>query len=158
MYCAYFQSKSSSQPLPTSKIVCEPNISTFYSQGTFDDELPCSQDFGGYLEYQQQCMNSLNNVQEVKKPSEISKKSLKKKTCSGKNKACGSGLNSYIIKQSKKGVRLIKISISNLEADNESEEVAVQYIVESEYDDVLNSTEGLVDKIVKRLSNANYSI
>lgn len=155
MFCAYFQSKSSSQPLPSSKDVSEPNISTFYSQAAFDDELPCSQDLDGYLQHQQECMNRLNNAQEVKKPSKISKKSLKKKS-SRKNKACSSGLNSYIIKQNTKGLRLIKISISSLELDNESENVAVQYVVDREYDDVLNSAEGLVDKIVKRLSNVNY--
>jgi hypothetical protein len=155
MFCAYFQSKSSSQPLPITKGVSEPNISTFYSQAAFDDVLPCSQDLDGYLVHQHECMNRLNSVQEVKKPSKISKKSLKKMS-SGITKACSSGLNSYIIKQSKKVLRLIQISISNLELDNESEDVSVQYIIESEYDDVLNSTERLVEKIVKRLSNVNY--
>jgi hypothetical protein len=79
-----------------------------------------------------------------------------KKTRNVKHKTRDNGLNSYIIKKIKKGRRIIKISISNLELGNGSKEIEVQYVVEDEFDEMLNSTEELVNKIVKKLSNVSY--
>lgn len=107
-----------------------------------------------YFKERDECLNRVPDVslpKASKRPKENSKK-----TGNRKNKPFDSALNSFIIKKIKKGRRVIKISISNLEVDNECQEVAVQYIVEDNFDDMLNATEVLVDKIVKRLSNVNY--
>lgn len=128
---------------------------TFYSQPTFDDPfLKCSQDVDAYFAYQNKVLNGGRDVslpENSKRAKENSKKAENRK-----NKTINNTLNSYIIKKNKKGRRAIQINISNLEQDNESQEVAVQYIVEDDFDEILSAAEGLVDKIAKKLGNVNY--
>jgi hypothetical protein len=128
----------------------EPTVSNFYSQAAFDDLLPCSQDANAYLKYQNEYLNPNQDIS----LQNASKRT--KKTRNVKHKTRDNGLNSYIIKKIKKGRRIIKISISNLELGNGSKEIEVQYVVEDEFDEMLNSTEELVNKIVKKLSNVSY--
>lgn len=67
--------------------------------------------------------------------------------------------SSYVIRKEKeKALHLIKISIQNLnnanihEIDTENPCVSVQYIVTDIYDSVMDDTENLINKIVKKLS------
>lgn len=74
----------------------------------------------------------------------------------GKRKAKEAGLSSHVIRKVTKGKRLIKISISDIEQSNIGANcVTVQYVVQDDYDDLLNATEGLVEKIVKKLSEVS---
>lgn len=72
-----------------------------------------------------------------------------------KSKSKDNGLNSHVIKKVMNGKSIIKISVSDIDPMAESNAItvqSVQYIVENEYDDLLNATERLMEKIVKKLS------
>ncbi|XP_047988059.1 uncharacterized protein LOC125238456 [Leguminivora glycinivorella] len=128
----------------------------FYSQVCEkpNDPLNYSQDMDAYLKYQDLLLNPSLEIPLSGTPAKSQKKIAKK----GKRKIKEMGLNSHVIRKVTKGKRLIKISISDLEQSNiESNGVTVQYVVQDDYDELLNATEGLVEKIVKKLSEvSNY--
>lgn len=100
-----------------------------------------------YLKYQDALLNPSQEIplSQSKKEKNASKK--------GKKKTQEMGLNSHVIRKVTKGKRLIKICISDIEESKlESNGVTVQYVVQDDFDELLNATEGLVEKIVKKLS------
>lgn len=118
-----------------------------------DDDINfcCAQDVNGYLANYD--FNALNACEEklVDKPqgsksSLKSRKSLKKNTTS----------TSYVIrKTSRKGRNLIKIDIQPMNNSESENSVSVQYIVEDVYDEIMDATETVINKIVKRISGSS---
>lgn len=124
----------------------------FYSQSK-DPYFGYSQDMDSYLKYQDMLLNPSKDIP-AQTGSTVLEKKLKQKTVKRKNKVIASmSLNSHFIKKVKAGKRLIKISISNLETSSGPDEISTQYVVEDTSDELLNATEELVDKIVRRLSD-----
>lgn len=128
-------------------------ISRFYSQPIEFEPFGYSQDLDEYLTYQTNCLKS--KVPEAststQKPSlqqneqKTKKKTIKKKSCKKQL------LQSHVIQKLKHGKRLIKICISNIEGNND-EEVIVQYVTQENTDPLLEETEELVERIVRKIS------
>ncbi|KAI5633835.1 hypothetical protein NE865_13471 [Phthorimaea operculella] len=88
----------------------------------------------------------LRSQESKKQIKQIERKRRKKKS---------SELTSHIIKKVRKGRRIIKISISNLEDSADNDEVMVQYIVNEQYDEILDSAENIVERIARKISRSD---
>lgn len=132
----------------------------FYSQGTWNqDKAPNSQDLGSYLTYQQKCLNRKEEAAVLDDRKDANQKikshAVKRKNASGTRINFNSAsLTSHVIKKVKKGHRLIKISITNLEetSSDEDEEVMCQYVVHNSFDEILEIAENLIGKIGKKFA------
>lgn len=88
---------------------------------------------------------SLDKSECCKSTQKSARKSLKKTSAS----------TSYVIrKTSRKGRNLIKIDIQPMNNSESDNSVSVQYIVENAYDEIMDATETVINKIVKRISES----
>ncbi|KAI5644542.1 hypothetical protein NE865_03431 [Phthorimaea operculella] len=122
----------------------------FYSQGLDVDALPYSQDLDAYLKYQDTYSSILlpTAIAGEQETNQTDRKKTQKRKKS-------SELTSHIIKKVRKGRRIIKISISNLEDSADNDEVMVQYIVNEQYDEILDSAENIVERIARKISRSD---
>lgn len=93
-------------------------------------------------------------VENKKKKSRLS---LKKTIC---KPASTSSCTSYVVrKESGKAHHLIKISIEDTGTlcgiNSDIKNVSVQYLVKDNYDDIMEDTERLISKVVKKISSCN---
>lgn len=94
---------------------------------------------------------------ELKEEKLMSKKN-KNSHLTKKPKSLSSASSSFVIRNEReKGKHLIKIMVHSLQNNCVQSEpsVSVQYLVKDSYDDILNSTERLINKIVNKISDSN---
>lgn len=105
-----------------------------------------SQDMDSFVCYQE---NNVNKSQNMSQKS--GHNTLKRQYVDIFNSSSPSSSSSYVIKKVRKGKRILKINIENVE-ESQSDEIVVQYIVNEYFDEILEETELLIQKICKRIS------
>lgn len=96
------------------------------------------------------------------KHKKVRKTSSSKKSLNIKKKSQENPLVSFIKKKVTRGHRLIKVDVYDVNAysclkksainDGTDNILSLQYVVEDDYDEIMNLTENLVEKIIKKLS------
>lgn len=103
-----------------------------------------------------------SSTQKVSKPPQKSKNHKKKKVSFKKTTCCNmASTSSFVIrKDQKKGHHVIKIEVYeiNNQSNNNtsgSASVNVQYVVKDNYDNIMDATNCLISRIVKKLSDSD---
>lgn len=118
------------------------------TQENVNDIFYHSQDMDSFFCYQGDNVNKSQNM-----PQKSESNTLKRQYTGIVNSSLpsSSSSSSYVIKKVRKGKRILKINIENLE-ESQSDEIVVHYIVNEYFDEILEEAELLIQKICKRIS------